>query len=63
MLALGYTRLLVVGANHHTSSSVLRHMAKAQDPQLPEAERLIARLFSIQIVRNNLNEPTGEEEV
>ena len=53
----------MVGANHHTSSSVLRHMAKAQDPQPPEAERLIARLFSIQIVRNNLNEPTGEEEV
>ena len=53
----------MVGANHHTSSSVLRHMAKAQDPQLPEEKWLIARLFSIQIVRNNLNEPTGDEEV
>ena len=40
------TRLLV-NRLLHGPSEVLRHMATVRDPSLPEAERLIARLFGV----------------
>ena len=49
------TRLLV-NRLLHGPSEVLRHMASVRDPALPEAERLIAKLFGI---KADGNEDTG----
>lgn len=55
------TRLLV-NRLLHGPSEVLRHMATVRDPSLPEAERLIARLFDIKADAGNSSEDDGDEE-
>ena len=55
------TRLLI-NRLLHGPSEVLRHMATVRDPSLPEAERLIARLFGVQADDGKSGGKDGDEE-
>jgi glutamyl-tRNA reductase len=55
------TRLLV-NRLLHGPSEVLRHMATVGDPMLPQAERLIERLFGVKAADGETADDDGDEE-
>ena len=59
---LDRTAILLLALGEGEASEVLRHMAKVRDPMLPEAERMIERLFGLKAASPEQGKDRDEDE-